>query len=175
MIKEQIKELREKKGWTQNDLAAESGLSVRTIQRIESGDSIPKGHTLNCLKDVFGNSLKTEDKIADQIKIMNMTCLSFLIIPFGNLIFPTYLWFKHRENDEVDQLGRKILNFQITWFLCLALISIFLILAQYYFRFNFIFWGLILMVLLNVIAIIRASIQISKNDKNIYKTAIKIL
>lgn len=36
--KNYISELRKKKAWTQEKLADESGLSVRTIQRIESGE-----------------------------------------------------------------------------------------------------------------------------------------
>ena len=38
-----IKELRKQKGMSQEFLSEESGLSLRTIQRIENGESSPRG------------------------------------------------------------------------------------------------------------------------------------
>jgi len=43
-----LKQLREQKNMTQEELSEKSGISVRTIQRIESGTN-PKGHTLKYL------------------------------------------------------------------------------------------------------------------------------
>jgi transcriptional regulator with XRE-family HTH domain len=40
-----LKQIREQQNLTQEELAEKSGISVRTIQRIESGTE-PKGHTL---------------------------------------------------------------------------------------------------------------------------------
>lgn len=37
-----IRELREKLGWTQADLAVESGVSTQTIHRIESGEAVQR-------------------------------------------------------------------------------------------------------------------------------------
>lgn len=55
-----IKDLRLKKGWTQEDLARHSGLSTRTIQRVERGERIGS-ESMKCLAAVFEipiNSLK---------------------------------------------------------------------------------------------------------------------
>lgn len=41
-----IKELREAKGLSQEELSEKTGVSLRTIQRIESGESVPRGSTL---------------------------------------------------------------------------------------------------------------------------------
>uniref|UniRef100_UPI00321663EE helix-turn-helix domain-containing protein n=1 Tax=uncultured Draconibacterium sp. TaxID=1573823 RepID=UPI00321663EE len=41
-----IKELRERKGLSQEELCENSGVSLRTIQRIENGESVPRGSTL---------------------------------------------------------------------------------------------------------------------------------
>ena len=41
MGQEFVKELRNQKGWSQSELAALSGLSVKTIQRIERGQGAP--------------------------------------------------------------------------------------------------------------------------------------
>ena len=45
-----LKAIREQKHLTQEELAELSGLSVRTIQRIEAGQE-PKGHTAKVLAD----------------------------------------------------------------------------------------------------------------------------
>ncbi|MBT30264.1 MAG: hypothetical protein CMO01_11440 [Thalassobius sp.] len=41
-----LKELREHKGLSQEELSEKTGVSLRTIQRIESGESVPRGSTL---------------------------------------------------------------------------------------------------------------------------------
>lgn len=48
-----IKELRTKKGMTQRQLADESGITLRTIQRIENGDVNPSLHSLKTLGKVL--------------------------------------------------------------------------------------------------------------------------
>lgn len=53
-----IQELRQGRGWTQEELSLHSGLSVRTIQRIESGRPATL-ETLKCLAAVF------ETRVAD--------------------------------------------------------------------------------------------------------------
>lgn len=52
MLSVQILKLRLKRGWSQQQLANVSGLSGRTIQRIESGHA-PSMETLKCLAAVF--------------------------------------------------------------------------------------------------------------------------
>jgi transcriptional regulator with XRE-family HTH domain len=47
-----LSEYREKLNLTQDELAEKAGISVRTIQRIESGAK-PKGHTLRTLSEVL--------------------------------------------------------------------------------------------------------------------------
>jgi len=48
-LSKRIKELRIKRGMSQDQLADISGLSLRTIQRVESGDNTPRGDTLSRL------------------------------------------------------------------------------------------------------------------------------
>lgn len=50
-----IQNRRLKKGWSQEDLALHSGLSSRTIQRIESGQAV-SSESLKCLAAVFETS-----------------------------------------------------------------------------------------------------------------------
>ena len=48
-----VKEIRAKSGWTQAMLAEKTGLSLRTIQRLESSNTPPKGYSLEVLANVF--------------------------------------------------------------------------------------------------------------------------
>lgn len=48
-----IKELRAKKGFTQQQLADETGMTLRTIQRIENGEVKPSLYSLNNLSRVL--------------------------------------------------------------------------------------------------------------------------
>lgn len=53
MDQKNLKELRSQKGWSQSELAALSGLSVKTIQRIENGQGVPSLETAKSLGSVF--------------------------------------------------------------------------------------------------------------------------
>lgn len=52
-LREQIKVLRIQKGLSQNELAQLSGVSLRTIQRIENGESKPQGETLRKIVNIL--------------------------------------------------------------------------------------------------------------------------
>jgi transcriptional regulator with XRE-family HTH domain len=49
-----IKELRKARGWSQDELAARSGISRRTITYWETGDRRPSSIYLEALARVFG-------------------------------------------------------------------------------------------------------------------------
>jgi transcriptional regulator with XRE-family HTH domain len=48
-----LRELRKEKGWSQGDLSNLSGLSVRTIHRIENGQVTPSADSAKALAAVF--------------------------------------------------------------------------------------------------------------------------
>ncbi len=59
-LAQRVKELRKRKALSQDDLAKNSGLSLRTVQRVESGETIPTAETLKRLAlvlDVAPNEL----------------------------------------------------------------------------------------------------------------------
>ncbi len=64
-----IRELRLKRGWSQEDLAEMAGLSVRTIQRLEKGGRASL-ETLKCLAAVF------ESEVSHLRESMNMNTTS---------------------------------------------------------------------------------------------------
>ncbi|UBM59492.1 helix-turn-helix domain-containing protein [Marinilongibacter aquaticus] len=130
-MKTVVQQLREARNLTQTELAQKSGLSLRTIQRIEAGN-IPKGYTLKAL----AQSLETEaEKLIpvekqlklDRAKLINLSSLMGLILPFGGVIFPLIL--TNKTNDKINKdLGKRIVSVQI---LIAALLSFSLILSPF--------------------------------------------
>jgi len=121
-----LKVLRQKKGMTQKDLAESSGVSIRTIQRIEGSDAIPKGYTLRKLSEILGQepddfqdlffNTEVEDKKAyARLKWMNLSGLLFFLIPFSNVFVPIALRSRMKGNKDVLEEADKIVNFHCTW------------------------------------------------------------
>lgn len=127
-MKTKVQILREEKHLTQTELAEKSGLSLRTVQRIEAGN-IPKGFTLKALAKslgvepenlIFDNTIDPEIKRA---KLINFSALSSLIIPFGNIIFPSILTYKSKET-KARELGKSIITVQIIYTFVLGTLMI---------------------------------------------------
>jgi len=124
-LSKKIKELRTKLGLSQEELANQSNLSLRTIQRIEAGDTEPRGDTLKRLAntlEVTPNDLvdwvEQEDKTL--LMFLNLSALSMLAFPLLGVIIPLAIWVLKRHTvRNLEEIGKKIINFQITW--CLAL------------------------------------------------------
>lgn len=175
-MENKIKLLRNKYGWTQTDLSKKTGLSVRTIQRLESGKVKIKGHSLQQLIRVFGEELEEKETFSSEIELINLSALSFIIIPFGNLIFPILIWNKKRkENETIDTEGRKIVNIQINWQIMTILGALLFILIKHLTEFNVIFLGMISLVFVNIAIIILIANQIKTKQKITLKTPIRLL
>ncbi len=125
-----IKDLRNRKGFSQEQLAEESKLSLRTIQRIEKGESIPRGDTLIKLTQALGvtpDDLLEWTDIEDKgyLTLLNLSAISILIQPLLGIIIPLVMWILKREKIKfVDDTGRKLISFQITWILTLYIVLI---------------------------------------------------
>ncbi len=123
-----LKELRKKKAWSQEQLSTESGLSLRTIQRIENGESEPTGHSLLQLTQALGVSpdeimewAPAEDK--GYLIVLNLTALTFLLHPLLGIILPLVMYILKREHiRRVEDTGRKQLSFMISWGLVIYMI-----------------------------------------------------
>lgn len=92
-----VKTLRIKKGFSQEKLAADAELSLRTIQRIESGETEARGDTLQRLAvalNVGVNELiapaENEDK--SLLAVLNLSALSFVAFPLFGIIAPLVTW-----------------------------------------------------------------------------------
>ncbi len=115
-MKSILQHLREKENLTQTELAEKSGLSLRTIQRIEAGN-IPKGFTLKALANVFEiepEKLLPSKEAAnlDRAKFINFSTLFGVVIPFGGVIVPFILTYRTKDNKN-KELGKSIVSVQI--------------------------------------------------------------
>ena len=123
-----IKDLRNRKGFSQENLSEESKLSLRTIQRIEKGESIPRGDTLIKISQALGvtpDDLLEWAEIEDKgyLTLLNLSALTVFIQPFLGIIIPLVMWILKREKIKlVDDTGKKIISFQITWTLILFIV-----------------------------------------------------
>lgn len=122
-----IKELRKSKGFSQEDLAFKTGLSLRTIQRIENNETEPRGDSLKKISNVLGlssNDVYELGFIEDStvLKTINLSSLGFLIFPIMGIILPLIFWISNKNRiKHADKIGKSVLNFQITW--CLIYFS----------------------------------------------------
>ena len=133
-----IKELRLKKGITQEELAARTDISVRTIQRIESGDVDPRAFTLQSIAAALevdyevlvsaeaDLAASNEKETSRWLPLLHLSGILLLIIP------PIILWiWKRDEVKNMRKHGIDVINFQLSMTLYLipcALFSIFPIL-----------------------------------------------
>ena len=134
-LAKRVKDLRNRRGISQELLAENSGLSLRTIQRIENGETEPRGDTLKRLAialDVTPDELIDWTQIEDKAFIFNLnsSALSFILFPLLGIIVPFILWVNKKDKiKDVYQAGAEILNFQITWnifyFLCVPIVTVF--------------------------------------------------
>ena len=166
-----VKLLREDKNLTQTELAEKSGLSLRTIQRIESGN-IPKGFTLKAIAqtlEIEPENLfsKEEENIQiDRAKHINLSALSGLIIPFGGIIFPAIL--TYRTQDSVNrELGKSVIGVQI---ILAFVISVLLILSpfiQHWFsiRFPLFLVPLMAFIILKLWIVIKNGISLNQTNQ----------
>ncbi|GAA3947719.1 helix-turn-helix domain-containing protein [Hymenobacter algoricola] len=142
-----IQTIRKSKGYSQELLAEQSGVSLRTIQRVEQGDTVPRGHTVQALAAALGVALedfrpepspvvRTDNSLTpaaspalvllpvapalradpDFVQLLNLSALSFLALPFLNILVPLLLWRGRRHTTaDVAAVGRRVLGFQVLW------------------------------------------------------------
>jgi transcriptional regulator with XRE-family HTH domain len=161
---------REKLNLTQEELADKSGVSVRTIQRIEAG-SKAKGHSLNVLAQALNVSKDhlTEDKNEPYlnyklIKLINLSSLPFVIIPLANIALPLIIMYAKKE---VNLITKQIVSIQILWTI---LSSVLFLLSPFISRIfssenKLTLIVLIVSILINVVIILRNVIALDKKNK----------
>lgn len=188
-----LKQIREQQNLTQEELSEKSGISVRTIQRIESGTE-PKGHTLKTLsktleisvddllnkkvevlvEDTTEKSLKNseiESQINYQkVKMINLSSVLFVLLPPLNILVPLILSYSLKQK---NQLTKQIISLQILWTILAPIVfmlGIFLKLGQ-----SFTIVILLLIILSNVYLILRNLAEIDRKKQLRYKLNFSIV
>lgn len=106
-----VSELRQQKGFTQEQLAELCEISTRTVQRIESGEVDPRSFTIKTLGEVLEFDLTAGDLENEHLWLAVLHLSSTLSI----VLIPLLIWsWKKKQSYKVDQHGRDVLNFQIT-------------------------------------------------------------
>jgi transcriptional regulator with XRE-family HTH domain len=174
-MKSKLLEFREKMNLTQNELSKKSGISVRTIQRIEAG-SKPKGYTLNELskaleiskEELLGKSVDLTRYDFQLIRLINFSTLVFLIIPLGNVLLPLLVMFRKKE---FNPITKQNISIQILWTIfsgVLILISPF-IQRMFSIETQMVLVVFILSYSINLIIIIRNAISLGKHNHLFFK------
>jgi len=129
-LAKRVKELRKRNGISQELLAENSGLSLRTVQRIENGETQPTGDSIKRLSsalNVTPNELIDWQIIEDNNihLLLNLSQLGFIAFPLLGILIPLIIWTSKKDKiKDVDNVGKSILNFQISWTLLLFLMVI---------------------------------------------------
>lgn len=183
-IGKKIREIRNKKGLSQEELAESAKVNLRTIQRIEKNESEPRGKTLNLICEVL--NINAEDildygKQPDKsyLTIFHLSVIVFLAIPVGNIIVPLILWMNKKDKIVgLKEIGANLLNYQILWsiitFLCITGFAFSKI--MHYGYYPILFYVFIGLYVLNIILPITFAIKTSKGKTEIfYPNIIKLI
>lgn len=120
MIGRKIYEARKLKGLSQEELAEQSKLSVRTLQRIENDASIPRGKTLNLLCDVL--NLKIEDISTEPVPASSdygATFINYFFLAILNVLIMCVIGFLTLDVSATfnSNFGAVLLGFFIAYFI----------------------------------------------------------
>lgn len=180
---------RKAKGLSQEILAEDAGISLRTLQRIEKEGTNPHGDTLKRIAEVLDISM---DELLDHsleinynyIRGMHYSALTFILLPLGNIILPIIFWV--RKKDKIKDLSiyaRNLLNWQLTWTI-LVFLPMFAMVPRMYFmrsglgdliRMNSLILYPLIMIALNFIYTLLAGIYVSEKYRNLFPLAIRFL
>lgn len=169
-MENQVKILREKMNMTQNELAEKSGLSLRTVQRIEAGN-ILKGFTLKALAQALNtqpeNLIIQPQEYSDiqKAKKINLSVLAGLIIPYGGIIFPAILTYQTKDLKN-RELGKSIICIQVIISVVFSILMIISPFIQKLFSFKLPLFmiPLILFLCLKLFIIIKNGISLNKTQ-----------
>ena len=183
-IGKRIRDIRKKKGLSQEELAESAKVNLRTIQRIENNESEPRGKTLNLICDVL--QINAEDildygKQPDKsyLTIFHLSVIVFLAIPVGNIIVPLILWMNKKDKIiGLKEIGANLLNYQIVWsIITFSNITAFAFSKiMHYGYYPILFYVFIGLYALNIILPIIFAIKTNKGKtQNLYPNIIKLI
>lgn len=166
-------QIREQLKLTQEELAEKSGISVRTIQRIEAGQP-PKGYTLKALMKALEveemdliNMTAVQMENSETVKwnkIINLSALPLLLVPPFNVLVPLLLIYLKKQYNIVN---RQLISIQILATLVAIVLFIFVLILNDWLEVKSKFIELIplLWIFANGVIIVRNAIAIGRGAK----------
>ena len=131
-IGKQILDARKRKGYSQNELAELTGLNIRTIQRIEKGETEPRGHSMRKLFEAL--DLEPEEVLdygkredIGLIQVLHLSVLAGLVIPLGNILAPLIIWIANRNKiQRLDTQAKNLIFWQSLFLSLIIFVVLFL-------------------------------------------------
>ncbi|WP_223650679.1 helix-turn-helix domain-containing protein [Hymenobacter psoromatis] len=135
-LAEKIVAHRQRLGLSQENLAEASNLSLRTVQRIEKNETLPRGFTLQALAAALQLSVEdltaassqvaavepapvgvvdAPEEVSAYVALMYLSCFSYVFLPGANIVLPLWLRYRKRHNLEIQKAGSQLLNFELVW------------------------------------------------------------
>lgn len=142
-----IKTTRKAKGLTQQQLADETGLSLRTIQRIEKGTEEISGYSLNQISKVLDipleqiimqnvDNLSIDTNQIGSIRNLYLSSLSFVINPLFGFLVPFIIGYSKQDKSKIfEQHLKKIIKYH-GFYLILIIILFIIMKSSFYFNKN---------------------------------------
>jgi XRE family transcriptional regulator, regulator of sulfur utilization len=136
-LNRKITDARKNKGLTQEELADKASVTTRTIQRIESGETVPRNFTLKAIAEALGISfeeliknnntspaLTTEqtayrEEATHFLQMVNLSSFTFLLIPYIHFLIPRSILKRKKDDAGIMSTGRKIIRSQVYWVIAL--------------------------------------------------------
>jgi transcriptional regulator with XRE-family HTH domain len=188
-----IADARKNKGLSQEKLADDAKISLRTLQRIEKGDTSPHGDTLLRISQSLDVPIESFVEFGYKedypyIKAMHFVTLLFILLPLGNILLPLIFWLTKKDQiKDLSFFAKNLLNFQITWSL-LIYIPYLTVILNFYLKTNFIapsvfhlnsFFSIFIIPLilygLNFIYVAIIGIVVNEKSINYFPVAIKFI
>ncbi len=155
-VGDRIKNFRISKGFSQEELANKSGVSIRTVQRIEKHQNSPHGKTLQLICEALG--IQAEDVLefnqTEDTRILSwmyFSIISGLALPLGNIILPLIFWITNKSKiKHADKIGKHLVYNQII----ISLVTFSILVMTMFFKLNHMYpehnsYGFILFLLLS--------------------------
>ena len=133
---------RKRLGMSQEELAEAAQLSLRTVQRLEKGETLPRGFTLQALAQALHLPVEELTAVADAtplppepvpaavlppapaptsedvptyVALMYLSAFSYVLLPGANIVLPLLLRYRKRHIPEIQAAGSRLLNFELVW------------------------------------------------------------
>lgn len=164
--------LRNRLNLTQEQLAEKAGVSVRTIQRIESGGKL-KGFTLEAIAkalDVSIEDLQNKEKVdvvkddKQLVKLINLSSLPFVIVPIASILVPLIIMFLKKK---YNPMIKEIISIQILWTVLAIILVVLSAFVKKWLSLNgdILLTTLTVLIVINVFIIIRNTVEIDRKNK----------